>query len=276
MIKNWIKFNESQLDMFSGSSYERPQLVYKSLYVLTPEDLEDYFIDFIDEKWNVNFFFAFHNEEYDYEYLVKERNVIPLIRVNIYGTNRSKGGEYLTNSLLIEKTIGTDFESLKEDYDFLNDFNTLEDLIKYTINPGYTYRSLYKQLGKMLSEIEEDSVYDDLRSMYSDYYNQQKMDDDYDAIIKSFNQIVEDVLHVSILEEYTKEDKLWYKFKFNFEWLEYEDDVEYIRKEGLNYIISNWCHQNYDKRELKPYFSDYASIDEKAFNQECREILQKL
>ena len=421
-IKNWIKFNEGQLDMFSGTLHERPKLVYKSLYVLTPEDLEDYFIDFIDDGWEVNFFYAFYNEEYDYEYLVKERNVIPLIRVNIYGTSKSKGGEYLTNSLLsilnrlsprfkkvkvldengslnpedlkfkgnsifiddieeeleiegdllidfiwfkeiyltdkmifnyyeleknfkpedleykgdsvivgfpvtdikdwvldrksthllvvgdpdfidwtyyddynvdhdsfftyhlesetkkllIEKTIGNDFESLKEDYDFLNDFNTLEDLIKYTINPGYTYRSLYKQLGKMLSEIEEDSVYEDLRSMYSDYYNQQKMDDDYDAIMKSFNQIVEDVLHTSIMEEYTKEDKLWYKLKFNFEWLEYEEDVEYIRKEGLDYIISNWCYQNYDKRELKPYFSDYASIDEKAFNKDCREILQKL
>lgn len=423
-IKNWIKFNESQLDMFSNSPWEKPVFKEKGIYVLDQEDLEEYFIDFIDEGWNVNFFFAFHNEEYDYEYLVKERNVIPLIRINIYGTNRSKGAEYLTNSLLstinrlsprfskvkvldeggslnpedlrfedygdifikednmenemqiegdllidlvwfkeiyltdkmifnyyeleknfkpedleykgdsvivgfpvsdikdwvldsksdyrdivgepdildwfdyeysvdddsffsyhldsetkkllIEKTIGNDFESLKEDYDFLNDFNTLEDLINATIRPGYTYKSLYKQLGKMLSEIEEDSVYDDLRSMYSDYYNQQKMDDDYDAVMKSFNQIVEDVLHVSILEEYTKEDKLWYKFKFNFEWLEYEEDVEYIRKEGLNYMISNWCYKNYDLRELKPYFSDYASIDEKAFNQECREILNTI
>lgn len=432
MIKNWIKFNESQLDLFSESPWEKPVFKEKGIYVLDQEDLEEYFIDFIDEGWNVNFFFAFHNEvlsmkimkEYDYEYLVKERNVIPLIRINIYGTNRSKGGEYLTNSLLstinrikprfskvkvldeggslnpedlrfenngdifikedniedemviegdllidliwikeiyltdkmifnyyeleknfkpedleykgdsvivgfpvsdikdwvldkesnhidivgepdsldsfdyeylvdhdsffsyhlesetkkllIEKTIGTDFESVKEDYDFLNDFNTLEDLIIATIRPGYTHRSLYNQLGKMLSEIEEDSVYDDLRSMYSDYYNQQKMDDDYDAVMKSFSQIAQDVLHVSILEEYTKEDKLWYKFKFNFEWLEYEDDVEYIRKEGLNYIISNWCHQNYDERELKPYFSDYASIDEKSFNKDCREILQRL
>jgi uncharacterized protein (DUF1330 family) len=119
-------------------------------------------------------------------------------------------------------------------------------------------------------------VYMDLKSMYSDYYNQQKTNDDYDAIMKSFYQIVEDVLHTPIMEEYQKGDKLWYKLKFNFEWLEYEDDPEYIRKEGLNYIISNWCYKNYDLRELKPYFSDYASIDEKAFNKECREILNRI
>lgn len=428
-IKNWIKFNESQLDFFSNSPWEKPVFKEKGIYVLDQEDLEEYFIDFIDEGWNVNFFFAFHNEEYDYEYLVKERNVVPLIRVNIYGTNRSKGGEYLTNSLLstinrlkprfskvkvldengglnpedlrfenngdifikedniedeieiegdllidlvwfkeiyltdkmifnyyeleknfkpedleykgdsvivgfpvseikdwvldrrsshkeivgnpdsldsfdydysvdhdsffsyhldsetkkllIEKTIGNKFESLKEDYDFLNDFNTLEDLINATIKPGYQYKNLYKNLGDMFRTLDEEDdqagiVYYDLKSLYDQYYTSQKMDDDYDAIMKSFNQIVEDVLHVSILEEYTKEDKLWYKFKFNFEWLEYEEDVEYIRKEGLNYMISNWCYKNYDLRELKPYFSDYASIDEKAFNQECREILKTI
>ncbi len=424
-IKNWKKFNEElQGDLFSGTSYERPELVYKGIWVLTPEDLEDYFIDFIDEGWNVSFHYGFHNEEYDFDTLITKRTVLPVIRIEIDSKPGSRGDEYLgksllstinrlsprfskvkvldedgslnpedlkfegssifiktdsddiedelevegsliidliwlkeidlndkmvfnyykleknfesedltyskdgvivgfpvseikdwvldrkssykdivgnpdnldfsyyddyivdhysffryhldleTKKLLIEKLIGDKLEELKEDYDFLNEFDTLDDLIKASINPGYQYRSLHEDLGNMFIELGD--IYEDLRQMYSDYYNQQKMKDDYEAIMKSFYQIVEDVLHTSITEEYQKVDKLWYKLKFNFEWLEYEDDPEYIRKEGLNYIISNWCYKNYDLRELKPYFSDYASIDEKSFNKDCREILNRI
>jgi hypothetical protein len=417
-IKNWIKFNESQLDMFSGTSYEYPDLKYKNIYLFSPEEIEDYFIDFVDEGWKVSLYYGFHDERFEFEFdsLVTKRKVLPAIRVYIWDIDRSKDAEYLTDSLLsaldrleprfkkinvfdeggklnpedlkfedssifiddqkikgnliidliwikeieltdkmifnfynlednfkpedltykgeeviigfpvteikdwvldkrgsshldivgnpdnldwsyyddysvdhdsffryhldsetkkllIEKLIGDKFETYQEDYDFLNEFNTIEDLIKYTISPGYKYNNLYRDLGKMFSEEE---VYENLKQMYSDYYNEQKMEDDYDAIMTSFHQIVEDVLHTKIIEEYQKEDNLWYKIKFNFEWLEYEDDPEYIMKEGLNYIISNWCYKNYDLRELKPHFSDYASIDKKAFNEECREILSNL
>jgi hypothetical protein len=427
-IKNWIKFNESQLDMFSGTSYEYPDLKYKNIYLFSPEEIEDQFIDFIDDGWVVTIAYGFNYNSStnlpDIELLITKRKVIPVIRVYIHGfSGKSKGGDWLTDSLLssldrleprfkkitvmddggilnpeelkfegssiyiksendnpeddleiegsliidftwikeieltdkmifnfynlednfkpedltykgeeviigfpvteikdwvldkrsshldivgnpdnldwsyyddydvdddsffryhldsetkkllIEKLIGDKFETYQEDYDFLNEFNTIEDLIKYTINPGYQYKSLYRDLGKMLSEEE---VYENLKQMYSDYYNEQKMEDDYNVIMTSFHQIVEDVLHTKIIEEYQKENKLWYKIKFNFEWLEYEDDAEYIMKEGLNYIISNWCYKNYDLRELKPYFSDYASIDGKAFNEECRKILSNL
>jgi hypothetical protein len=112
--------------------------------------------------------------------------------------------------------------------------------------------------------------------MYDDYYNSAKKKGDYDAIMSSFHQIVEDVLGTPIVEEYEKDYKTWYKLKFKFEWLEYEDDPEYIKKEGLEHIISNWCYKNYDYRKLNPRFSDSVDIDTKEFNTKCKEILSKL
>lgn len=385
-IKNWIKFNESQLDMFSGTSYEYPDLKYKNIYLFSPEEIEDQFIDFVDDGWVVTIAYGFYKNTFldrsDIEFLITKRKVIPVIRVYIHGfSGKSKGGDWLTDSLLssldrleprfkkitvmddggilnpeelkfegssiyiksendnpeddleIEGSLIIDFTWIKEieltdkiifnfynlennfepedltykgeevilgfpvseikdwvldknsnhkdvvgepdnlDWTYYDDYDVDDDsFLRYHLEPE-TKKILIEKLGKMFSEEE---VYQELKQTYSDYYNQQKMDDDYDAIMTSFYQIVEDVLKTKIIEEYQKEDKLWYKIKFNFEWLEYEDDAEYIMKEGLNYIISNWCYKNYDLRELKPYFSDYASIDGKAFNEECRKILSNL
>ena len=424
-IRNWIKFNEGQLDMFSDTLYERPELIYKSLYVFTPEDLEDYFIDFIDDGWSVRFFYGFWSELYDIDSLIIKRDMLPLIRVYIDGVSGSKGGDYLTNSLLsalnrftprfkkvkvfdeggslnpkdlkfegssifiksdsdniedeievesslmidliwikevyltdkmiftyyefeeefkegdlkydekgnafvgfpvedikdwvldkksryrdvvgdkdmmdsdfyydsgvdddsifsyyfdsetkrllLEKCIGEEFENSKGEWNFLSSYNSLEDLIGATIKGGWNNRNLYKQLGEMLSEISD--VYEQLKEIYDGYYGSAKMDSDYDAIMSSFYGIVEDVLGTPIVEEYEKDYKTWYKLKFKFEWLEYEDDPEYIKKEGLEYIISNWCHRNYDYRKLNPRFSDSADIDTKEFNLECQNILKNL
>jgi hypothetical protein len=426
MIKNWRQFNEDkQLDFFEGNPYEYPKLVEKGIWILSKEDLEEYFIDFIDEGWDVRFFYGFWSEEYDIDSLVTKREILPLIRVYIDGVSGSKGGDYLTNSLLtalnrltprfkkvkvfdeyatlnpedlkfegstifiksdsdniedeievesslmidliwikevyltdkmifqyyekdkdfkegdikydekgnvfvgfpvedikgwvldknsdfkdivgdidmldsdwyydygvdddsifsyyfdsgtkrllLEKSIGENFKNLQEEWEFLNNYNSLEDLISATIKGGWNNRNLYKQIGEMLSEISD--VYDDLKGIYNDYYSSSKINSDYDDIMSSFYGIVEDVLGTSIVEEYTKDGKLFYRLKFKFDWLEYEDDPQYIQKEGLEYIISNWCYKNYDYRKLNPRLSDSADVDTKAFNVECREILKNM
>jgi hypothetical protein len=426
MIKNWRQFNESrQLDFFEGTPYDIPKFVEKGIWILTKEDLEEYFIDFIDEGWDVRFFYGYYSELYDIDdSLIIKRDMLPLIRVYIDGVSGSKGGDYLTNSLLssierlqprfktikvsddggvinpkdlkfedgsiyiksdsdniedeleiegrlaidlvwikevhltdkmifqyyefdkdfkegdseyqgenvivgypvseikdwvldkksdfkdiigdtdkldsdlyyddtvddvsifsyyfdsetvrllLEKCIGQNFKSFQEDFDFLYDYNSLEDLIQATIKGGWHTRNLFSELGEMLSETTD--VYDELKQMYDDAYNSAKKKGDYDAIMSSFHQIVEDVLGTSIVEEYEKDYKTWYKLKFKFEWLEYEDDPEYIKKEGLGYIISNWCYKNYDYRKLNPRFSDSADVDREKYNLECKKILDKL
>ena len=425
-IKNWLQFNENkQLDFFEGTPYEYPKLIEKGIWILSMEDLEEYFIDFIDEGWDVRFFYGFYSEEYDIDSLVTKREMLPLIRVYIDGVSGSKGGDYLTNSLLtalnrltprfkkvkvfdeyatlnpedlkfegssifiksdsnniedeievesslmidliwikevyltdkmiftyyefeeefkegdikydekgnafvgfpvedikdwvldkksayrdvvgdkdmmdsdfyydsgvdddsifsyyfdtetkrllLEKCIGGEFENLKQEWNFLSAYNLLEDLISSTIKGGWSNRNLYKQLGEMLSEISD--VYEQLKEIYDGYYSTAKMDSDYDAIMSSFYGIVEDVLGTPIVEEYVKDGKLFYRLKFKFEWLEYEDDPEYIKREGLEHIISNWCHRNYEYRKLNPRFSDSANVDTKEFNLECRKILNSL
>jgi hypothetical protein len=426
MIKNWKQFNESrQLDFFEGTPYDIPKLVEKGIWILTKEELEDQFMDFVDNNWDVSIFYGFYSEEYDIDSLITDRNVIPMIRVYIDDKKGCKGGSYLTNSLLssierlqpkfktikvsdeggvinpkdlkfedgsiyiksdsdniedeleiegrlsidliwikeiyltdkmifqyyefdkdfkegdleyegenvivgypvseikdwvldkksdfkdivgdtdkldsdlyyddsvvdddsifsyyfdsgtkrllLEKCIGQNFKSFQEDFDFLYDYNSLEDLIQATIKGGWHTRNLFSELGEMLSETTD--VYDELKQMYDDYYNSAKKKDDYDAIMSSFHQIVEDVLGTPIVEEYEKDYKTWYKLKFKFEWLEYEDDPEYIKKEGLEHIISNWCYKNYNYRKLNPRFSDSADVDRKKYNLECKEILSKL
>jgi len=427
MIKNWKQFNESiQLDFFEGTPYDIPKLVEKGIWILTKEELEDQFMDFIDNNWDVSIFYGFYSEEYDIDSLVtNNRKVIPMIRVYIDDKKGCKGGSYLTNSLLssierlqpkfktikvsddggvinpkdlkfedgsiyiksdsdniedeleiegrlavdlvwikeihltdkmifqyyefdkdfkeedlkyegdsvivgypvseikdwvldkksdfkdivgdtdkldsdlyyddsvvdddsifsyyfdsgtkrllLEKCIGQNFKSFQEDFDFLYDYNSLEDLIQATIKGGWHTRNLFSELGEMLSETTD--VYDELKQMYDDAYNSAKKKGDYDAIMSSFHQIAEDVLGTSIVEEYEKDYKAWYKLKFKFEWLEYEDDSEYIKKEGLEHIISNWCYKNYNYRKLNPRFSDSADVDTKKYNLECKEILSKL
>jgi hypothetical protein len=425
-IKNWLQFNEDkQLDFFEGTPYEHPNLVEKGIWILTKEDLEEYFIDFIDEGWDVRFFYGFSSELYDIDSLIIKRDMLPLIRVYIDGVSGSKGGDYLTNSLLsalnrftprfkkvkvfdeegslnpkdlkfegssifiksdsdniedeievesslmidliwikevyltdkmiftyyefeeefkegdlkydekgnvfvgfpvedikdwvldkgsryrdvvgdkdmmdsdfyydnsvdddsifsyyfdsetkrllLEKCIGEEFENLQEEYHFLNNYNSLEELIVATMKGGWNNRNLYEQLGNMLSKISD--VYEQLKEIYDGYYGSAKMDSDYDAIMSSFYGIVEDVLDTPIVEEYTKDGKLFYRLKFKFEWIEWIDDPQYIQSVGLEYIISNWCHRNYDYRKLNPRFSDSADIDTKEFNAECREILNNL
>ena len=425
MIKNWRQFNESrQLDFFEGTPYDIPKFVEKGIWILTKEELEDQFMDFIDNNWDVSIFYGFYNEEYDIDSLITDRNVIPMIRVYIDDKKGSQGGSYLTNSLLssiarlqprfktikvsdengvidpkdlkfedgsiyiksdsdniedeleiegrlsidlvwikeiyltdkmifqyyefdkdfkeedlkyegdsvivgypvseikdwvldkksdfkdivgdtdkldsdlyyddtvddvsifsyyfdsetkrllLEKCIGENFESFQEDFDFLYDYNSLEDLIQATIKGGWHTRNLFSELGEMLSETTD--VYDELKQMYDNYYNSAKKEGDYDAIMSSFHQIVEDVLGTPIVEEYKKEYKTWYRLKFKFEWLEYEDDPEYIQKEGLEHIISNWCYKNYDYRKLNPRFNQSADVDTKKYNLECKEKLNKL
>ena len=426
MIKNWKQFNESrQLDFFEGTPYDIPKLVEKGIWILTKEELEDQFMDFIDEGWDVRFFYGFYSELYDIDSLIIKRDMLPLIRVYIDGVSGSKGGDYLTNSLLsalnrltprfkkvkvfdeegslnpkdlkfegssifiksdsdniedeievesslmidliwikevyltdkmiftyyefeeefkegdlkydekgnafvgfpvedikdwvldkksdfkdivgdkdmmdsdfyydydvdddsifsyyfdsetkrllLEKCIGEDFKNLEGEWIFLNNYNSLEELIVATMKGGWHTRNLFSELGEMLSETTD--VYDELKQMYDDYYNSAKKKGDYDAIMSSFHQIVEDVLGTPIVEEYEKDYKTWYKLKFKFEWLEYEDDPEYIKKEGLEHIISNWCHRKYDYRKLNPRFSESADIDTKEFNTKCKEILNKL
>ena len=101
MIKNWRQFNESrQLDFFEGTPYDIPKFVEKGIWILTKEDLEEQFINFIDNNWDVSIFYGFYNEEYDIDSLITDRKVIPMIRVYIDHKKGSEGGSYLTNSLL--------------------------------------------------------------------------------------------------------------------------------------------------------------------------------
>jgi hypothetical protein len=86
MIKNWIQFNEKQLDLF------RPILKNKGLYPLFSEDIEDnYLLKFVDNNYIIEVIFGFwddrvylNNTEGRFSQLINKRDVRPCINVRLF------------------------------------------------------------------------------------------------------------------------------------------------------------------------------------------------
>ena len=67
MIRNWYQFNESQLDLFQGTHYEKPELVYNNLYPMDEDDIRDYLVELEDAKYSIVVNFGFLDSEKIYE-----------------------------------------------------------------------------------------------------------------------------------------------------------------------------------------------------------------
>ena len=85
MIKNWKQFNEErQLDLFAGTSYEKPELIHNNLYPIDEDDIRDYLAEIEDEKYIIQVNFGFLSKSTgEYTELIDTYDVRPCISVNI-------------------------------------------------------------------------------------------------------------------------------------------------------------------------------------------------
>jgi hypothetical protein len=196
---------------------------------------------------------------------------------------------YLSNEnieLLLKACIKLDgWEEIKEK---LKDTNiTQEEFIQSSRD-----RKSYDSLGKMISDLPSSGeVYDDLRRMYVDYEESAKVSEDLEEIISKFDEIVESQLETTIISKNKYEKKViktnkqgekyeynhefeTYKILFNFDWVQKLDEPNNL---GSVYnILSEYCGNHLETSELKPNFSDYASVDKDDFNKEVKATLERI
>ena len=68
---------------------------------------------------------------------------------------------------------------------------------------------------------------------------------------------------------------VFYKIKFNMEWLEeYYFDYDFLSSYPLKDIFDEYISREYWENKLSPNFSDYADVDNKEFNADVKHTLK--
>lgn len=160
---------------------------------------------------------------------------------------------------------------------------TQEDFIK-------SYKD-YRKLGEILEDLPASGeIYNDLRNLYVNFEENAKAEEDLEAIISKFDELVEEQFSTSILEKnrYSKKatttnksgekyeynhDFTTYKLLYNKEWLE-SLDAEILMNAGSTYNILSEYSGNIYTENLKPNFSDYADVDRDEFNKSAKSDLE--
>lgn len=151
----------------------------------------------------------------------------------------------------------------------------------------------YSELGKMIdSLLVSQDVYNDIRRDYVSWEESAKAQEDLEEIISKFDDLVEEQFKTTILkknkyvaksiktnkqgEKYEYEFEFeTYQLKFTFDWFE-NLDAEKIHDCGSTYNLLLENTESIYTEDLKPHFSDYASVDDVAFNREVKRSLESL
>ena len=195
------------------------------------------------------------------------------------------------NIKLLLEVCFKNYDNIKKDHSdeyFITEFmdKNKDEFINYFLNS----RKNYHELGKFLNKTQlENDIYNQLRLELSDWEMAAKADEDYNQIIKKFDEHVEDnfgEIITKIDKEIIKNKKniktnkyenyktvsQFYQFKLNIDWITYFNDPE-------NYYIEDIIYEYYgnlEKTDINPHFSDYADIDNKSFNSEVKNTLSRL
>jgi hypothetical protein len=148
-LKNWKTFllQEKQLDLFQGTSYERPELKYENYWPITPEEIEDLLFELIEGDYIINYVFSFIDQTEDTPYnlveVLNKRELTPCVRIEI-SSQRGVTDENLTYVLTsFIKRVNPKFGKIE-----LFDDDGMLQLDKLTIKGGIEY------------EVEPDDIVD--------------------------------------------------------------------------------------------------------------------
>jgi len=145
----------------------------------------------------------------------------------------------------------------------------------------------YKTLKQMSIESE---ILSDIKQSYGDWASQAHAEKNLEEIRSEFDEILDDnfkyekgTREVEKKSKFNKdengnwrtykEDETFYLIQFDSEWIE-DMGIDDLEGESLTSIFEQYLYNNsMTGYELKPYFSDYGDVDDKAWNKDVKSDL---
>lgn len=248
-----VKFTESEVMEYY--SWEADEIIDGKPYIyISQEDLankilssKDYYrdrlINGIDYDHYENSDFG-PDKQSLFQYYLDKENEVDIVKI------------------LIDENGG--FDSVKEEYNI--DVETEEELIAFLLKERY-----YKTIVDMCNNSDSDMIRD-VESNYSDLYlgaihsaHEKELEYAFDKIVSDNFKYIKD----------NNDKGVFYKIKFNMEWLE-EDyfDYDFLSSYPLKDIFDEYISREYWENSMSPNFSDYADVDNKEFNADVKHTLK--
>ena len=158
----------------------------------------------------------------------------------------------------------------------------IKDITEYLLKERF-YNTL-----KQMSQNSE--MIGDIKQLYGDWASNAHAEADLEQIRGEFDEILDDnfsyIKGTREIEKKSKfnkdengnwrtykEEETFYLIRFSNDWIE-DFEIDDLEKESLETIFSEYCYKN-DKTgyELKPHFSDYGDVDDKAWNKDVKSDL---
>ena len=167
------------------------------------------------------------------------------------------------NKILI-KEIGS-LDDFREQYEDV-DFETEDDLVEFLLKERF-----YTTLDQMIKYSDSDLV-SDIEMSYNGLYVGAIYSAHEKELEYAFDKIVSDNF------KYIKDNNdkgVFYKIKFNMEWLEeYYFDYDFLSSYPLKDIFDEYISREYWENSMSPDFSDYAHINNELFNKEVERLIK--
>lgn len=165
---------------------------------------------------------------------------------------------------ILIKEIGS-LDDFREQYEDV-DFETEDDLVEFLLKERF-----YTTLDQMIKYSDSDLV-SDIKMSYNDLYVGAICSAHEKELEYAFDKIVSDNF------KYIKDNNdkgVFYKIKFNMEWLEeYYFDYDFLSSYPLKDIFDEYISREYWENSMSPDFSDYAHINNELFNKEVERLIK--
>jgi hypothetical protein len=207
-----------------------------------------------------------------FQYTLNNENEVLLVKAMI----KEMGGLEDTINHIGDECSDEAYESVKD--------KSEEEVIQFLLKERF-YETL-KQLCK------NSEICQEVRQTIGDWEMNAHVDSNYQTILNEFDEIVEkEFTYTKEKREVTKyyiskdaegnqtrreyqELDTFYTIPYDNDWINNED-ADRLKNNSLQSIFKEWCGEQYFSYEMKPYFSDYGSVDTKALNQDLKSDLER-
>lgn len=207
---------------------------------------------------------------------------------SLFQYHLDKENEKLAVKALIKETGGLEqFVSHIGDecddmvYDAVKEMNE-DQLIEYLLKERF-----YSTIKQMAQDSE---IIGDIKQLYGDWAsnahaetNHQQIKDEFDEILDDNFSYIKGTREIEKKSKFSKdesgnwrtykEEETFYLIAYSNDWIE-DFETGDLEGESLETIFSEYCYKNSKTGyELKPHFSDYGDVDDKAWNKDVKSDL---
>ena len=207
-----------------------------------------------------------------FQYTLNNENEVLLVKAMI----KEMGGLEDTINHIGDECSDEAYESVKG--------KSEEEVIQFLLKERF-YETL-KQLCK------NSEICQEIRQTIGDWEMNAHVDSNYQTILNEFDEIVGKEFTYTkekreVTKYYTSKDAegnqtrkeyqeldTFYTIPYDNDWISNED-ADRLKGNSLQSIFKEWCGEQYFTYEMKPYFSDYGSVDTKALNPDLKSDLER-